>query len=86
MKWYTSHVTVDDIAITNMTAIPIPMDASMLLEMPKNEQSAMNRMSRMLLTSIALRKIRNKFILLLIMSPPMNLITVIIVDCDYGDI
>ena len=35
----------------------MPIDAFMLLEIPKNEHSAIKRMSRMLLTSSALRKI-----------------------------
>jgi hypothetical protein len=48
--------------MTKMTASPIPMDALMLFDIPKKEQSAMNRMRSMLLTSIAERKIKKKFI------------------------
>jgi hypothetical protein len=41
--------------------MPMPMDVLMLLLMPKKEQRAMNRMSRMLFTIIALRNIRRMF-------------------------
>jgi hypothetical protein len=47
--------------MTKMTAMPIPMEVLMLLLIPKKAQSAMNRMSRMLFTIIALRRIRKMF-------------------------
>jgi predicted nucleic acid-binding Zn ribbon protein len=64
-KWYTHQLTAVEIVITNITAKPIPMDEEILSEMPKNEQRARKRMSMILFTKNALKKIRNIFISLL---------------------
>jgi len=51
-----THETLEAITMTNSTAMPMPNEVCMLLEMPKNEHSAMKRINNILLTIIALEE------------------------------
>ena len=52
------QVTEDDNTITKITDAPIPNEDSNFWEIPKNEQSPIKRIKRMLLTKTADKKIR----------------------------
>mgnify|MGYP001582953908 CR=1 FL=1 len=56
-KYQIIHEADDAMVITNITAIPILMDTSILFDTPKNEHKARNRISTMLFINSALSTI-----------------------------
>lgn len=55
--YQSTHVDADARVMTNITAIPIPIEVSISLETPKKEQSARNRISTILFINIELSSI-----------------------------
>jgi len=62
-------VDADARVMTNITAIPIPMDVSISFDTPKKEQRARNRIRTILLINIELMRIMYQVSSLDILSP-----------------